>query len=294
MNNQIKILDVKIDVISKREVLEEIKKLLTTPSNEVPSALIGDPSLKRRGEQLVTTNPEFIIAAQKDEEFKNIINNSWLSVVDGHGIRLAAKYLQLTTNNQQLTTKLWQGFKVAWWGIVRNEKKLDVIKEVITGTDLVPEIVKEIKDIKGYKDIKIFLLGGFDDVPKLTAEILKQQYNNITIEYSIFEIENIIDKINQVAPQVLFVALNHPRAQKWISENLPKMPAVKLAMGVGGAFDYLSGKIKRAPTGWRGAFEWLYRLICQPKRWFRIWKATVKFPWLVFKSTLINTDRKHR
>ena len=84
-----------------------------------------------------------ILTAQKDEEFKNIINNSWLSVADGYGIRLAGKYQQVISNFQfpiSKIKKLFIGIQVALWGILKKDDKLDIIKETITGTDLIPEI----------------------------------------------------------------------------------------------------------------------------------------------------------
>ncbi|HOY56382.1 MAG TPA: hypothetical protein PLH37_03110, partial [bacterium] len=123
---EIKILNIKINALTKTEVLNLIKNLLADANS-------GQ-------QQLVTTNPEFIMAAQEDVDFKNIINNSWLSVADGYGVRLAAKYFDLIKNNNK--NKLITGLKVAWWGIMRNNKKLNIIPEVITGTDLIPEIVR--------------------------------------------------------------------------------------------------------------------------------------------------------
>ena len=91
----------------------------------------------------------------------------------------------------------------------------------------------------------------------------------------------IFDQINQSGAQVLFVAFGMGKQEKWIHENLSKMPGVKIAMGVGGSFDFISGKIKRAPLFMRQlGLEWLYRLIQQPSRIKRIFNATIKFPWL--------------
>ncbi len=286
---QVKILNVKINIISKQEVLGKIQNLLTLAQENKKQC------------QLITTNPEFILKAQKDEEFKNIINNAWLSVADGYGVRLASKYCLLASKikNQKLKIKVFKnfltGFKIAWWGMTRNDKKLDVVKEVITGTDLILEICKIINYESKIKNNakKIFLLGGFGEVPRLTAKKLKQQFPKVNFDYSIFESKDIIDKINKTKPDILFVALNHPRAQKWIAKNLSRMPSVKLAIGVGGAFDYISGKVKRAPHKMRYSFEWLFRLIRQPKRIKRIWNAVVKFPWLVFKNSLMEKEFKN-
>ncbi|HPA25815.1 MAG TPA: WecB/TagA/CpsF family glycosyltransferase [bacterium] len=280
-NKEIKILDIKINALLKAEVLDLITKLLADPS-----------SIQQ---QLVTTNPEFIMCAQTDEEFKNIINNSWLSVADGYGIRLAAKYLKMISDFGFRISdfkKFLLGIKIFCWGITRNNQKLNIVPETITGTDLIPEIVRLMSYDSGITNKKIFLLGGYGETPRLTAEQLKKtfptganNYSPLQIAYTTFESKNIIETINSFQPLVLFVALNHPRAQKWINANLPKILSVKLAIGVGGAFDYLSGKIKRAPQNLRG-FEWFYRLITQPRRFKRIYTAVVKFPWFVFKKSI--------
>jgi N-acetylglucosaminyldiphosphoundecaprenol N-acetyl-beta-D-mannosaminyltransferase len=84
---------------------------------------------------------------------------------------------------------------------------------------------------------------------------------------------------------ILFVAFGHPKQEEWIYENLEHLP-VKVAMGVGGAFDYISGRVVRAPFMIRAiGLEWLFRLIREPWRWRRQ-MALGKFVWLVVKERL--------
>ena len=91
-------------------------------------------------------------------------------------------------------------------------------------------------------------------------------------------------EINQNNSKILFVALGMPKQEKWIHQNLKSMPSVKLAMGVGGSFDFISGRIRRAPRLIRSlGLEWAYRLFYQPWRIKRIFKAVIVFPWLVLK-----------
>ncbi len=273
INDEIKILNVKINPLKKINLLSKIKNLLTV-ENSQPS-------------HLITTNPEFIIDAQKNEAFKRIINHAWLSVADGYGIKLAAQYnYQLSSLGYRASVikKILIGVKIAWWGVTRNQQKLTAVPDIITGTDLIPEICQLVNDEN--LSTKIFLVGGFGNVPKLVADNLKQKFSHLTIACSIFEEDNLIDQLNDFKPQIIFVALNHPRAQFWIAENMKSLQSVKLAIGVGGAFDYLSGNLKRAPVGWRQSFEWFFRLLKQPKRIKRIWHAVVVFPWLVFKNSL--------
>ena len=271
MNKQIKILDVKIDILSKQEVLEKIKQLLQTNNHE----------------QLVTVNPEFIIEAQKNQEFKDILNNSWLSVADGYGIRLASKYRSLASNFQfsifnfqKIIKNLFIGIRVAWWGITKNDKKLDVVKEIITGTDLVPDICR----ICEKENKKILFFGSPNS--KKAEENLKIKYPNLKSNSLILEEEHLFEKINTFRPDVIFVALSAPFAQIWINRNIKKIPDVKLTIGVGGAFDYISGKVKRAPQNWQSSYEWLFRLFKQPRRIKRILNALPKFPWLIFINSI--------
>jgi N-acetylglucosaminyldiphosphoundecaprenol N-acetyl-beta-D-mannosaminyltransferase len=153
----------------------------------------------------------------------------------------------------------------------------------------------------------VYLLGsGSDEVVKRTEENLKQKFPNLKVvgwgrgpgikesSVSVQPFNNsiglivdaeenvkILEDINQAKPDILFVAFGMGKQEKWIVENLKKIPGVKIAMGVGGAFDYISGSVKRAPLLLRKiGLEWLYRLVKQPRRVVRIWNATVKFLWL--------------
>jgi N-acetylglucosaminyldiphosphoundecaprenol N-acetyl-beta-D-mannosaminyltransferase len=150
----------------------------------------------------------------------------------------------------------------------------------------------------------VYLLGsGSDEVVKRTEENLKQKFPNLKVvgwgsgpgikesNVSVQPFNNstglimdagenvkILEDINQAKPDILFVAFGMGKQEKWIVENLKKIPGVKIAMGVGGAFDYISGSVKRAPLLLRKiGLEWLYRLVKQPRRVVRIWNATVKF-----------------
>jgi 8-oxo-dGTP pyrophosphatase MutT (NUDIX family) len=77
--------------------------------------------------------------------------------------------------------------------------------------------------------------------------------------------------------------LGAPYQEKFIYYNLKKIPSAKLGLSVGGSFDFLTGKLKRAPKGFRRiGLEWLWRLIKQPSRWKRIYTAVIVFPWRFF------------
>ncbi len=148
------------------------------------------------------------------------------------------------------------------------------IKERVTGADLMEKILKLGKH-------RIFLLVGKGGV----VEKIAKKFSNIVGFTE--DIDEAIECINELRPNILFVALGAPKQEKWIHYNIAEIPSVKVAMGVGGAFDFISGKILRAPKFSRKiGLEWLWRLIIQPWRIRRIYNATIKFPWLVIKTRI--------
>ena len=116
------------------------------------------------------------------------------------------------------------------------------------------------------------MLGGKDEVPRLATENIKKIYPNLNVvgyHEGFFEKdseEKVIEEINNLQPNVLFVAMGAPLQEKWINKNKDKLK-VDIAAGQGGTFDYEAGKIKRAPQiVQKLCIEWLWRLILQPSR----------------------------
>ena len=90
----------------------------------------------------------------------------------------------------------------------------------------------------------------------------------------------------------MFVAFGHGKQEKWIAQNLRDLPSVKIAMGVGGAFDFISGHVKRAPKFMRRiGLEWVWRLILQPCRVGRILKATIVFLFMLYRTQISRITR---
>jgi len=135
---------------------------------------------------------------------------------------------------------------------------------------------------------KIFLLGGFNGVAAKTAQKLKEKNPGLMIKVE-EDIDSALEKIQNFKPVAIFVALGAPWQEKWIYNNLKKMPSVRLAMAVGGTFDFISGRISRAPRPLKKiGLEWLWRLMVEPRRVGRIYNAVIRFPFLVIKSRLVN------
>lgn len=96
------------------------------------------------------------------------------------------------------------------------------------------------------------------------------------------------EHIKTFSPDILLVAFGHPKQELWIEKHLNEFPSLKAVVGVGGTFDYWSGSKKRAPLTLRAfGLEWLWRLICEPKRWKRILNAVIVFPVLAIRGRFV-------
>lgn len=181
---------------------------------------------------IVTPNPEIVVMAQKDRELKDIINKADLAIADGVGLKLSGN-----------------------------------IKSITPGTDILAGLVK-MASVWGFTT---GFLGGREDVAEKAAERLLRKYPKLKVVFAgpggeVSKDGTLLKSLKLAKCDLLFVAFGPPKQEKWIYKNLDKLD-VKVAMGVGGAFDYLSGQIPRAPRWIRNlGFEWLFRLAVQPWR----------------------------
>ncbi|HYE59583.1 MAG TPA: WecB/TagA/CpsF family glycosyltransferase [Candidatus Kapabacteria bacterium] len=223
------------------------------------------------GEQhaLYTPNPEMLVDAQTDHYFRHVLNYGSLNICDGIGIEY----------------------------VTRGKLKR------IAGIDFMLDIC----DIAQQQKKRVYLLGGghgriidqagerlhalYPDIAIVGSHrgpIIQQQKTDhgTVIRISPKEQDEIIQDIIRAQPDILFVGFGHGKQEKWIYEHLKDMPSVKVAMGVGGSFDFLSGRVDRAPKQMQThGLEWLWRLIQEPQRWKRILKATIHFPYLYYRNT---------
>lgn len=251
--DSIKILGVKISSLTKEFALDRVGSLL------------------RQEKQffIVTPNPEFLVRAQSDVEFRDILNRADLALPDGVGLRCAAKILSSS----------------------------DVLSQTIAGSDFLVDLCR----LAAGNGLAVFFLGGRDGVGAKSAQILKRKFPSLKV-IGTYEGQSSPDRDEETRSGIrsflrgvsnridlLFVAYGAPAQEKWIARNLAKLP-VKGAIGVGGAFDFIAGKRKRAPQLWRRlGFEWLWRLLLEPARLPRVFNAVIRFPFLVFLYKL-----KHR
>lgn len=187
---------------------------------------------------IFTPNAEIISIAERNDNFKKILINSDLNLPDGIGVIFLAKKL---------------GYK--------NLKKLSGI-----------DAMKYILSLAVRENISVYFLGAKEEVLKDMIKKIKEKYKGISIAgyhhgYFLKDYEEkIIDDINMSSAKILFVALGAPKQEHWIDKNKDKLK-VRIAMGVGGSFDVLSDRKKRAPEIFITlGLEWLYRIFQDPTR----------------------------
>ncbi|MCX6743473.1 MAG: WecB/TagA/CpsF family glycosyltransferase, partial [Candidatus Parcubacteria bacterium] len=234
---EIYILGSKINDVSLAEVISEIQKLF---------------SESKKG-YIVTPNPEICLVGYKDKQFRRIIQNSFISIPDGFGLKLGARFFGSKLNN------------------------------LTTGIDLCWELLK----LAEHKNYSILFFEGRPQIGDRALKVISQKYPNLKIKFidpgkvemkGNFENPNLINQINEFHPDIIFVNFGPPKQENFINKYLDQLDT-KLMLGIGGSLDFISGRIKRAPESWRKlGLEWFWRLIQEPWRWKRILKAVIIFP----------------
>lgn len=200
---------------------------------------MAEPSLH----QIATVNPEFVMAAQEDAAFRYVLRQANLCLPDGVGLLWAARWLRRP------------------------------LPERVPGS----EFVYHLAELAAHEGWPLFLLGAGPGVAEAAAAVFQQRYPGLTIAGTYAgspdaaENDTIVRRINDSRAQLLYVAYGAPRQDKWIERNRHTLTHVRVAMGVGGALDFVSGRAVRAPQWVQNlGLEWLDRLIRQPWRWRRM------------------------
>lgn len=226
---------------------------------EVSEYIIANVSKSHKRRMVVTPNPEMIVHAAAHDDVRKVLNKADIAVCDGVGLYIAAWLLG------------------------------SPLKERITGVDLMLKLCNYASEV----GLSIGLLGGRPGVAEKAAKCLQKKVKNIKICFTGSDWD--VKKFPKDGVDLLFVAYGFPKQEQWIAKNLPILP-IGMAMGVGGAFDYLSGDIKRAPFFVRTlGLEWLFRLTKEPWRYKRQLKLII-FLGMVAKaffspSRLLSGDR---
>lgn len=214
----------------------------------------------RTGNQIhhVVVNAGKIAAMDTDEELRRSVNESHIVNADGQAVVWASKFLGKP------------------------------LKERVAGIDLMEALVEMANKNKN----KIFLFGAREEVVKTVADKYSRIYSPEIIAgyrngyFSVSEEEKIARQIANSGTQMLFVAISSPIKENFLYRHRETLKNVNLIMGVGGSFDVVSGKTKRAPIWMQNAgLEWFYRFLQEPKRmWKRYLVGNSKFIYLVMKE----------
>lgn len=247
MQDFVKLLGVKISSNFREEILEKIEKYIKQTINS------KQQTAKKPQKPLVifTPNPEIVMFAQKDSQFKEIVNKGQINIPDGQGVVWAANILGL--------------------GITKR----------MAGADLVNDLVI----LACRQNVTIGLIGGFNNLALEALECLKDRNPKLKgwaidgpyikyqktnsknqIDYGDWQAGEFVNKIRKADTKILFVAFGFPKQEYFITEIAPKLNDIVI-MAVGGTFNYISGRIPRAPLWMQKlGLEWFYRLIKEPAR----------------------------
>ncbi len=196
-----------------------------------------------------------LVAASRDARFAAVLRATALNLPDSTGLLWAAR------------------------------KTGQRLPERVTGVDTVERLCAGLGP-----ETPVFLLGAAEGVAEKAADALRAKNPRLAVagtlsgSPSAAEAAGIVDAINRSGARLLLVAFGAPAQDLWIARHAASLSSVRVAMGVGGTFDFLAGVRKRAPKWMRSiGLEWLWRFIRQPSRAGRMWNAVVVFPWLVIR-----------
>ena len=246
MPQRVTLLGVPIDALRREEAIECLLAMLHTGGLRRAVPLGGH-------HHVMTPNSEMLVEAARNPVFRELLSRTNLNIPDSVGLlfmaRLTGQYLP----------------------------------ERVTGVDTVTAFCARLGP-----EHPVFLLGSAPGVAERAAQELKKRNTNLIVVGTCAgsprteDAPAILEQIRNAKPHVLFVAFGAPEQDFWIDRHLKDLPSVCIAMGVGGTFDFLTGVQRRAPRFLRTlGFEWLWRLLKEPKRIRRIWNAVAVFPFLV-------------
>jgi N-acetylglucosaminyldiphosphoundecaprenol N-acetyl-beta-D-mannosaminyltransferase len=261
------IFSVRIDQSTKTQVLQTVRDFLHSNTSHT----------------LFTPNPEMLVAARRYSQFRETLNRSDLNICDGFGIQLLTLGAVQRMPGVDLMLDICRIAQEEGKSIFLLGSGSDSVLEK-TKTELLRQFPR-LNIVGMYRGISIEIVTKPPSVQNKEKIIINYELpvTSSLIEYTKDENDQLLDEIISVAPDILFVAFGHIKQETWIVQNLAQLPSVRLAMGVGGSFDFVGGSVVRAPILFRSVgLEWLWRLLHQPRRFWRIVDAVIVFPCLYF------------
>ncbi|MEK7620116.1 MAG: WecB/TagA/CpsF family glycosyltransferase [Patescibacteria group bacterium] len=217
------------------------------------------------GHTIATPNAEFLLLARKNPAFADLLNRSDLAMADSVSLQYAAAAL--------------------------SDHRLE---HRVPGVDLLERLCTLSAD----RGTRVLFLGGAPSAAESSAQKMRQKFDALDVvaldpgrirwnESRLEVVDELVDRINVTLPSVVAVALGQHKQEQFIAQVKDKCPSVKIWIGVGGAFEMISGQKRRAPRALsRLGLEWLWRLWIEPRRARRIVNAIIVFPLLIVHEAL--------
>lgn len=212
---------------------------------------------ERSPHMVVTSDSPSIVRTRDDPEYQELVRGADMVTADGRGVVWMARVLGLP------------------------------VTERVSGVDMVQRICER----AGERNYRVYLLGAQPGVAEEAAHVLESRCPGLQVagtHHGYFTPEEepaVVQAVADARPDILFVALGAPRQEKWIRGHQAELQ-VPVAIGVGGSFDVIAGRVKRAPK-WmqRVGLEWLYRVLREPSRLPRAW-AVPRLMWMTLREAL--------
>ena len=238
----IQILGVRVDCVDFQQTLDRVSAWIAQSRAQAETREDSAPHPSQSTRQVCTVNPEFIMAARRNPAFAQVLVAADLCTPDGIGVLWAARLA----------------------GVRLNER--------VTGSDGIHRLCER----AAAQEWRVFFLGAAPGVAERAAVELARLYPGLPVAGTYggspadADWPQIRQRLAAAQADLLFVAYGHPRQDTWIHQHREELP-VAVALGVGGAFDFVAGITPRAPLWLRRlGLEWLFRLARQPWRWRRM------------------------
>lgn len=207
---------------------------------------------------IVTPNPEFLLEAQRDASFRNLLNQAYLSLPDGAGLAYA---LTALTGNTLFYRH--PGVDTLW-----------LLAELCVASAKT-----------------LVLCGGGEGVAAEAAEAMRERHPTLEVigvdpgivkkspDGTVLVDAALRERLHRLDPAVLAVGLGQNKQERFLAAILPDLPCVRIGIGIGGALDMIAGRTRRAPV-WmqKRGLEWVWRWMLEPRRAARMMRATILFP----------------
>jgi N-acetylglucosaminyldiphosphoundecaprenol N-acetyl-beta-D-mannosaminyltransferase len=224
--SKVRFYNINIDVLNTIETLSICKGFINSTTNHL----------------IFFLNAHCFNIAQKNQEYRNALNNADIVLNDGIGIQLGSKKLRIA------------------------------LKENMNGTDFIPRLLEFSKE----NEQKVYLLGGTEGVTSIAKRKTENKIPGISIvgiRNGYFDFNNdeeIISDIINKGTDILIVGMGVPRQELWLNKNRTKLKGVKISIAGGAILDFISEKVERAPK-WmqKTGTEWVFRLLQEPSRLFK-------------------------